>query len=73
MKNVYVYNNWDYCYGAGDGPRAGGIIAEGTPTIYNCGIESGEITAIKPTFYSGKYKAIHAGGIIGQGKSSQNI
>ena len=66
MKNVYVYNNWDYCHGEGDGPIAGGIVADGNFTIYNCGIESGEITAIKPTFCSSYISYAKAGGIVGR-------
>lgn len=65
MKNVYVYNNWNNCSMAGDGPRTGGIVGDASGEIYNCGVESGEIISVKAKYKSGLLEYALAGGISG--------
>ena len=41
MKNVYVYNNWDY-FMVQEMDQCRRNYSSKKPIIYNCGIESGE-------------------------------
>ncbi len=74
MKNVYVYNDWDYCYAQGDGPISGGIVGcarEVGAKIYNCGIESGEIISVKTTLVNNLITYAQVAGIMGYGENVQ--
>ena len=65
LENVYIYNEYSI---VGESTFAAGIVGVHRGEIINCGINSGTITGIKTTSYTGSaYVGVQVGGMIGCG------